>query len=442
VARVHLASAAEADEAAARASEAAPAFARLSTDERRRLLRAVAERLSTDVETFAGVIRDEAGKPVTQARAEVRRAAEVFQLAAGEAERSGGRVVPVDFAPGNESLRCLVRPFPRGPALAIGPFNFPLNLLAHKVAPALAAGCPIVVKPPPQAPTAGLMLGELIASLAPGSWPAGFLSVLPCDADVAAKLSADARFKVVSFTGSERVGWQVRAAASRAHTVLELGGDAAVIVCADADLEAAARRIAWGASAHAGQVCVSVQRILVASSVRARFESLLVEAFRDIATGDPAEGAVVCGPVIDDAAADRVDGLIASAGRRLVGGERHGRLFTPALLTDVDAGSPLASDEAFGPVAGLWSFDRFEEALSMVNGSRFGLQAGLYTHDLGRVFDAHETLLVGGLVVNDVPTLRVDSYPYGGTKGSGLCREGGVEGLGEYLEPRVLLIRT
>jgi len=442
VSRVHLAGPADADEACALAAEAAPLLARSTTDERRRLLQSVSDGLLARQEALAEAIRDEAGKPVTLARAEVQRAAEVFHLMAGEAERLRGELVPVDLSPANAGLRCLVRPVARGPALAIGPFNFPLNLLAHKVAPALAAGCPVVVKPPPQAPTAALMLGELVASLVPAHWPRGALSVLPCETAVAAQLAADTRFRVVSFTGSERVGWSVRAAAARAHTVLELGGDAAVVVCADADLEAAARRIAWGATAHAGQICVSVQRVFVEASVRARFEAALVDAFRAIPTGDPADPAVVCGPVIDDQAADRLERLVLGGGRLLVGGGRRGRLVSPALVTDVEETSPLASDEVFGPVAGLWSFERFDDALAQVNRSRFGLQAGLFSNDVRRIFAAHDALEVGGLVVNDVPTLRVDSYPYGGTKGSGLGREGGGAGLREYLESRALVLRT
>lgn len=441
VADVYLASPDEADEAAHAANACAPAFSRTPTHERRSLLEAVAGGLRERVDLFANAIRGEAGKPITLARAEVLRAAETFHLMAGEAERLGGELIPIDLSAATEGYRCLARPVPRGPALAIGPFNFPLNLLAHKVAPALAAGCPVVVKPPPQAPTAALLLGELMVEKAPSHWPRGFLSVLPCANDVASQLAADERFRVVSFTGSGPVGWRIRQLAAKAHVVLELGGDAGVIVCEDADLETAAKRIAWGASAYAGQVCVSVQRIFVQSSVRARFTAFLVEAMRAIVSGDPSDAATVSGPMIDDRAADRIEALLSGA-NVLAGGARAGRLIAPALVDEPAQKNPIAHDEVFGPVAGVWSFDRFEEALEQVEASKFGLQAGLYTRDVGRIFAAHDRLRVGGLVVNDVPTLRVDSYPYGGTKGSGAGREGGRHGVLEYTEPRVLVLNA
>ena len=431
-----------ANEAAIAADEAARPLAAATTDERRRLLEETSRELVARAEEFAQVICLEAAKPITLARVEVLRAAEVFHLCAGEAERLGGELLPIDLAPNLAGHRALVRPVPRGPALAIGPFNFPLNLLAHKIAPALAAGCPVVVKPPPQAPSAALMLGELLASLAPSQWPAGFLSVLPCANEVADRLVGDERFRVVSFTGSDAVGWHVRQRAQKAHVVLELGGDAAVIVCADADLDRAATRVAWGAYAYAGQVCISVQRIFVEESVRAAFTSKLVEAIRALPVGAPSDGSTVCGPVIDDRAAERLDRLASDSGTALVRGTRQGRLLSPTLIDDVSNDSPLAGHEAFGPIAGLSGFRDFEEALEAVERSPFGLQAGLFTNNMRRIFRAHEQLRVGALVVNDVPTLRVDSYPYGGTKGSGQGREGGRFGVLEFTEPRTLVLNT
>lgn len=437
VASVCQATRAEADEAADAARAAFPAFSRTTTDERRRLLEGISRALLERIEAFASAICVEAGKPITLARAEVHRAVETFHLAAGEVERLGGEILPIDLSPATANYRCFVRRVPRGPVLAIGPFNFPLNLIAHKVAPALAVGAPVVVKPPPQAPTAALMLGELIAELAPDL---GVVSVLPCANDVAEALVTDPRFSVFSFTGSGAVGWRLRALAGRKHALLELGGDAAVIVCEDADLEPAARRIAWGAATYAGQSCISVQRVFVQAAVRTRFEALLADATRAVKYGDPRDPNVVAGPVIDDRAADRIERALTHGGRVVSGGARTGRLFSPALVVDADPQGPLGGEELFGPACALWSYESFDDALALVNASPFGLQAGLFTRDLGRTFRAHDALQVGGLVVNDIPTLRVDNVPYGGTKASGIGREGARAGVEEMTEPRVLVV--
>lgn len=438
---VCLAGEAEADEAAAEAASAFPAFARTTTDERRKLLAAISRGLLEREALFAEAICDEAGKPIALARGEVRRAAETFHIAAGEAERLGGEILPVDLAPSTAGYRCLVKRVPRGPVLAIGPFNFPLNLLAHKIAPALAVGAPVVVKPPPQAPTAALLLGDLIAELVPKAWPAGVISVLPCSNDVAERLVRDDRFAVLSFTGSGAVGWKLKAIAGRKHVVLELGGDAAVIVCEDADLDLAARRIAWGGMAYAGQVCISVQRVFAEERIRTALAQAVKAAVESVPSGSPRDEAVLVGPVIDDRAAERIEKAIGeSGGRVLTGGTRKGRLVGPTLIDDAAPDSALGSNEVFGPVVGLWGSGGFDEALDAVNRSPYGLQAGLFTRDLRKVFRAHDELRVGGLVVNDVPTVRVDNYPYGGTKASGLGREGGRSGVLEVTEERVLLV--
>jgi len=443
VSRVALAAQADADEAAAAASQASEAFSRTPTFERRAVLESLSRRLLESEDEIASAICDEAGKPITLARAEVKRAAETFHLAAGECERFGGEMIPIDLSPATKDFRCFVRRVPRGPVLAIGPFNFPLNLLAHKIAPALAVGAPVVVKPPPQAPTAALILGRLFDEVVPSSWPAGVMSVLPCTNEVAETLVKDDRFSVLSFTGSGPVGWKLKAASGRKHVVLELGGDAGVIVTEDADLDFAARRIAWGAMAYAGQVCISVQRIFVQASVRAVFTEKLVAAIRATPVGAAHDPKTVSGSVIDDKAADRIEQAIqSSGGKALTGGGRKGRLLEPTLIEEPAKNSAVSGEEVFGPAAGLWSYDRFDEALAAVNASQFGLQAGLFTNDMRRVFSSWDALRVGGLVVNDIPTLRVDSYPYGGTKGSGLGREGGRAGLEEYTEPRVMVVKA
>lgn len=440
VANVSLASAEDANEAAHQAQCASASFAQTTTDERRSLLQTISRTVLERLELFADVICAEAGKPITQARAEVRRTAETFHLAAGEAERLGGELVPIDLSARTAGYRCLVRRVPRGPVLAIGPYNFPLNLIAHKLAPSLAVGAPVVVKPPPQAPSAALMLGELIAELAPKSWPDGFLSVLPCKNEVAEQLVTDDRFAVLSFTGSDRVGWHLKSIAGKKHVLLELGGDAATVVCEDANLSLAAQGIARGSAAYAGQVCIAVQRIFVQDSVRKAFEKELVDAMRALKYGDPRDANVISGPLIDDAVADRVEAVISQSGTLRAGGKRVGRMFAPALVTDPDPSGDFSTTEIFGPACALWSYGAFDEAIAKVNESRFGLQASVWTNHLGRTFAAHDALAVGGLIINDVPTLRVDSYPYGGTKDSGLGREGGRSGVEELTEPRVLVI--
>lgn len=443
VSRVSLADREDGLEAAQAAWQAAGEFARTSTDERRGVLEGISRGLAEQAPAFAEVICHEAGKPIALARAEVQRAVETFHLAAGEAERLVGQILPVDLSPGTRGYRCLVTRVPRGPTLAIGPFNFPLNLLAHKVAPALAVGAPVVIKPPPQAPSAALMLGRLICEVAPPHWPDGFLSVLPCTNEVADSLVRDDRFAVVSFTGSAAVGWKLREVAGHKHVVLELGGDSAVIVAEDADLEAAAKRIAWGAVAYAGQICISVQRVFVQEQKKERFIRLLADAMAAAPVGDPADQSTLVGPVIDDRAAERIEQTIHGAGqegRLVIGGSRKGRLVSPALIDEPEEHGALGCEEVFGPVAAVWGYNHFHEAIERVNRSRYGLQAALYTHDVRRIFEAYEQLRVGGLVVNDIPTLRVDNYPYGGTKHSGLGREGGRSGVEELTEPRVLVL--
>lgn len=437
---VFLAGKPEADEAMQAAEQAARAFAQTTTDERRRLLQRTSEALLDRIDLFADAICEEAGKPITQARGEVVRAAETFHLAGGEAERLGGALVPVDLSERTAGYRCLVRRVPRGPVLAIGPFNFPLNLLAHKIAPALAVGAPIVVKPPPQAPGPALLLGDLLAELAPRSFPDGFLSVLPCENTVAEALVVDDRLSVLSFTGSDKVGWRLKSMAGKKHVLLELGGDAATIVCEDADLERAATSIAFGTCAYAGQVCISVQRVYVHEKVRPEFERLLGRALSALKYGDVRHPDVVSGPVIDDAAADRIERALAESGQLTVGGLRADRLFAPALVVEPDPRGVFGTSEIFGPACALWSYATFDEALERVNESRFGLQASIWTNRLDRTFAAWDELRVGGLVVNDVPTLRVDSYPYGGTKDSGLGREGGRASVDAFTEERALVL--
>ncbi|MGD0830025.1 MAG: aldehyde dehydrogenase family protein [Terracidiphilus sp.] len=410
---------------------------------RREILEDVAAALIEQKERFAQLIVAEAGKPVRLARAEVDRAALTFKTAAEESSRLGGESIPLDLAEGNEGRWGLVQRFPVGPVLAITPFNFPLNLVAHKVAPALAAGCPVILKPAPEAPFTALALGEVILK---AGWPEEALAVLPLsNADTAWLAEKEDRIKLVSFTGSAKVGWELKARSGRKRVLLELGGNAALIVCGDwRDLDEAAVRTAHAAFGFAGQSCVSVQRVLVERSVFQTFLWKVVEATTKMASGDPAMDSTEIGPLIRPAEAERVEAWIKEAvedGAKLAaGGQRHGSVVTPAILTGTKPGMKLWDEEVFGPVVCIEPFDDFEQALADVNHSKYGLQAGLLTRDVGRILTAYRELEVGALIVGDTPSWRLDPMPFGGVKDSGLGREGIRSAIEEMTEPRMLVI--
>jgi len=371
----------------------------------------------------------------------VRRATEVFRLAAAELSRFGGSVVPVDLTAGTEGVECEVRRFPAGVVVGIVPFNFPLNLGAHKVAPALAVGAPIIVKPPPQAPGPQLVLAEIAKQA--GADPAA-LQVLTCDNAVAERLATDPRVRILSFTGSAMVGWALKQKAP-GRVLLELGGNAAVVVGADADLDWAAERCVSAGFGYAGQVCIKVQRIYVEKAAYPAFLDKLLARVKQVPSGDPAEERTVCGPVIDDRSADRitawVDEAIAGGAKVLAGHSRKGRLLQPTVLADVPVDSKAAQEEIFGPVVAVWPVADWGAALAAVNSGKYGLQAGIFTRDLARVRTAFRQLEVGGVIVNDAPNLRSDNMPYGGVKQSGLGREGVRSAMDELSEERVLVTR-
>ena len=410
---------------------------------RREILEDVAAALLEQKERFAQLIVAEAGKPVRRARAEVDRAVFTFKTAAEEASRLGGESIPLDLAEGNEGRWGLVQRFPVGPVLAITPFNFPLNLVAHKVAPAMAAGCPVILKPAPETPFTALALGEVILK---AGWPAEALAVLPLsNADTAWLAEKEESIKLVSFTGSAKVGWELKARSGRKRVVLELGGNAAMIVCGDwPDLDEAAIHTAHAAFGYAGQSCISVQRIFVERKVYQTFLWKVVEAAAKMAVGDPALEATEVGPLIHLAEAERVESWIKEAvksGAKLVaGGERHGSVVTPAILTGTKPEMKVRDEEVFGPVVVIEPFDDFEQALADVNHSKFGLQAGLLTRDAGRIFTAFRELEVGTLIVGDTPSWRLDTMPFGGVKDSGMGREGIRSAIDEMTEPRMLVI--
>lgn len=404
---------------------------------------AISDGIASRAEELAQTICVEAGKPIRYARGEVDRATDTFKLAAEEAKRIGGEILDIDAAAAGEGRMGIVRRFPRGPILGISPFNFPLNLVSHKVAPAMAVGNPVMLKPSSSTPLTALKLGEIAADV-PGL-PEGFLQVLPVRGGGIEPVVADDRVTLITFTGSAEIGWALKARARRKHVALELGGDAAVIVEPDADLDDAAKRTAIGAFAYAGQVCISVQRILVHASVHAAFTKRLLAAISELGCGDPADEATVCGPVIDAYNADRVAEWIAEAeakgAQRLCGGERTGNVVTPTVLAEVPPDAKVAYDEVFGPVATLASYTDFEEVLARVNASRFGLQAGVFTNNLKHAMRAFEVIEVGGVIHNDSPMFRVDQMPYGGVKESGFGREGIRYAIEDHTEPRLLVLR-
>ena len=437
----YLAGEAELDRALDAAVAAERPLAALAAYERADALRAVAEGLLARVGELAVQLAAEAGKPVRDAAVEIERGALTFRLAAEEAERRTGEVLPLDLNAASRGRVGIVRRFPIGAIAAISPFNLPLGLAVHKVAPALAVGCPVVLKPPTRTPLTMLSVAELVAGTA---LPPGSLSVLPMGREQGDRLVADDRLKLLSFTGSPEVGWAMKARAGKKKVVLELGSNSAAIVDATADLDWAAERCAYGAFKYGGQLCISVQRILVHDSVWNPFVERFLARAASLRVGDPLDRATDVGPVIDEASAARVDAWIAEAvgvgAKVLAGGRRDGLFFEPTVLTDVPADARISCEEAFGPVAVLGRFAGIEDALREVNASRFGLQAGIFTNDLAHAWRAYAELEVGGVVVNDSPTYRIDNMPFGGIKDSGLGREGVRYAMDDLTEPRVLVV--
>jgi acyl-CoA reductase-like NAD-dependent aldehyde dehydrogenase len=441
VSEIAQASKAQIEEALAFAHAQRRAVGERTTGQRREVLQKVIAGLRERSGELAEVISAEAGKPIQAARVEVNRCVETFTLAAAELTSFGGQIIPIDLDPAAAGFECEVRRFPAGVAVGIVPFNFPLNLGAHKVAPALAVGAPIIIKPPHQAPSAQLILGEL--ALQAGA-PPGALQVVPCATPDAETLATDPRVRVLSFTGSAKVGWALKAK-TRGKVILELGGNAAALVCADADLDWAAKRLALGGLTYAGQVCIKVQRIYVEQKVHDAFLPRLLAEVQKLPAGDPAREETVVGPVIDDASAERIEEWLKEAvdagARILTGGTRDGRHFKPTVVTDVPAQCRLQREEVFGPVIIVAQTKDFEAGLDAINDSDYGLQAGLFTRDLLKTRRAFHRLEVGGLILNDSPAYRSDAYPYGGVKGSGLGREGVRSAMEDLTEERVLVTR-
>lgn len=442
VGRTWLAGDDEFDRAADAAVAAAPAMRALPAFERAAILMRVSEALRARRDEVARTLAGEAGKAIRDATGEVERASMTFHVAAEEARRIGGEVVPMDLAAHGTGRIAIVRRFPIGPVAAISPFNFPLNLSAHKLAPAIAAGNPIVLKPATKTPLSALYLAAMLAD---AGLPAGAVSVLPMPRGVGDRLVTDPRFKLLTFTGSSPVGWDMKARAGRKRVILELGGNAGVVVDESADLAFAARRVAAGGFALAGQSCISVQRVYVHERVVDDFTARLLALVGALRVGDPLDPATDVGPMIEEAEAARVDEWVQEAVARgahvLAGGRRLGGAFyAPTVLSNVPADAKVCAAEVFAPLVGIFAFARFEDALREINRSTFGLQAGVFTSNLEHALRAFDDIETGGVIVNDVPTWRIDQMPYGGVKDSGLGREGPRYTIEEMTEPKLLVI--
>ncbi|HEX6089429.1 MAG TPA: aldehyde dehydrogenase family protein [Gemmatimonadales bacterium] len=423
------------------AHRAAPEARRLPAHERSAVLGRIRAGIEARRDELAQLLAAEAGKPITAARAEVARMLATFQDGIDESKRIEGELLPLDAVPAGTGRTGLLRRFPLAPITAITPFNFPLNLAAHKLAPAIACGASIVLKPPPQDPLTSLALAEIIAG---AGYPRGAVSIVPCSVEDASPLIDDPRIRMITFTGSAKAGWAIRARAIGKKVTLELGGNAAAIIEPDADLEHAVKRCATGGFGYAGQSCISVQRIVAHADIAERFSDMLVAQVARLRTGDPMDEATEVGPMIDEANARRAEAWVSEAvagGARIAaGGKRSGSVLDATVLLDTTAAMKVNAEEIFAPVVTVRPYERFEQALALVNDSPYGLQAGLFTFDIRRIMQAYEELDVGGIIVNDVPTWRVDQMPYGGVKMSGLGREGVRYAIEDMTEPRLLVL--
>ncbi|MDT9690967.1 aldehyde dehydrogenase family protein [Streptomyces sp. P9(2023)] len=446
VGKVSVPTEAQVEEAVAAAHAVVDEFAATPAHVRAAALDHVSKRLAERTEEIAQLISAENGKPIKWARGEVGRAVSVFRFAAEEARRfNGGEVQRLDTEAGGVGRLALTRRIPKGVVLGIAPFNFPLNLSAHKVAPAIAVGAPIILKPAPATPISSLVLGELLAET---DLPAGSWSVLTVPNDRMPALVKDERLPVISFTGSDTVGYAIQQSVPHKHCTLELGGNAAAVVLGDwaseQDLDWAATRIATFSNYQGGQSCISVQRVIADAAVYDRLVPKIVAAVEAQVTGDPADDATDVGPLVNEDAAKRVESWVDEAvkggAKLLAGGERDGATYAPTVLADLPADVTLARAEAFGPVLTIARVDGEAEAFAAVNDSDFGLQAGVFTHDLQTAFRAHRALEVGGVIIGDVPSYRADQMPYGGAKKSGVGREGVKYAMDDYTYERVLVL--
>jgi len=409
---------------------------KLSSFQRASTLRKIAARK----EDFARTICREAGKPIRTARIEVDRSIYTFDVAAEEATRIYGEYIPLDTLESTAGRWGLMRRFPLGPVFAITPFNFPLNLVAHKIAPAIAAGCPIILKPAPQTPVTALMLAGVVHE---AGWPEGALAVMPMSNETAGALVADDRIKLLTFTGSAAVGWQLKSKAGKKRVTLELGGNAGVIVSSSAEIETAVKRCLVGGFAYSGQICIHAQRIFVQRNVFEKFVTAFCEGAKKLKAGNPEDLLTEISVMIDDANAKRVETWVSEAtaagAKILCGGRREGAFYPPTVLTNTSILMKVNCEEVFGPVVCVEPYEHFSDAIRMINDTRFGLQAGVFTNDVREMDKAFNEISVGGVILNEVPTFRIDHMPYGGVKDSGLGREGVKYAMLDMLEARILV---
>lgn len=440
--RVALADGKTIDAAIAGAVKAAEPMAQMASYERQNVLMHCVSRFKERFDELAYALCVEAGKPIKDSEGEVTRLIDTFRIAAEESVRMTGEVQPLDISPRAKGYQGMWKRVPIGPCSFISPFNFPLNLAAHKIAPAIAVGCPFVMKPASRTPLGAIIMGEILAET---DLPEGAFSILPASRDGADLFTEDDRLKLLSFTGSPDVGWALKAKAGKKKVVLELGGNAAVIIDEDADLDDALERVIFGAFYQSGQSCIGVQRIIIHDSIYDRFRDMLVARAGKLMSGNPQNRETFIGPMIDIKEATRLDGWIqealADGAKLLCGGKRVGTMLEATLLENVPSTAKANREEAFGPLAILSRFTDFDAALDEVNDSKFGLQAGIFTRDIFKSLDAWDRLDVGGVVINDVPSYRVDNMPYGGVKDSGLGREGIRFAMEDMTEIRNLVIR-
>lgn len=440
---VALADAKAIDQAISAGEAATDAMRRMPAYERQAVLDHCVKRFNERFDELANALCVEAGKPIKDAQGEVTRLIDTFRIASEEATRIGGDVIPMEISARAKGYSGMTKRVPIGLCSFISPFNFPLNLAAHKVAPAIAAGCPFILKPASLTPIGAILIGEILAET---NLPEGAFSILPCRRDGAGLFTEDERLKLLSFTGSPNVGWALKAKAGKKPVILELGGNAACIVDHDADIDDAVNRIVFGAFYQSGQSCIGVQRINIHETVYAEFKQKLVAATQALTMGDPKDPKTFIGPMISETEAERLESWINEAiqggAKLLCGGKREGVMLQASLLEGVGAIQKLRNEEAFGPVAILDSFNDFDAALESINESKFGLQAGIFTRDIYKAQKAWDTLDVGGVIIGDVPSWRVDHMPYGGVKDSGLGREGIKYAIEDMTEIRLMVIRT
>ncbi|MFZ8199469.1 aldehyde dehydrogenase family protein [Alteromonas portus] len=441
--KVALADADTIDKAIAAAEKAQPAMAAMAPYERQAVLEHCVKRFTERADELAQALCIEAGKPIKDAKGEVARLIDTFKIAAEESVRINGEVVNLEISARAKGYQGMTKKVPIGPCSFISPFNFPLNLAAHKVAPAIAAGCTFVLKPASRTPIGALIIGEVLAET---DLPKGAFSILPCSRDGADLFTTDERLKLLSFTGSPDVGWALKAKAGKKPVVLELGGNAACVIDEDADIEDAIDRVIVGAYYQSGQSCISVQRLLVHSKIYDEFKSRYVERVKALVSGDPSNEDTFIGPMISEGEAERLYGWIEEAKEKgatiLCGGTRDGAMLEATVMENVPKDCDASAEEAFGPLSILVPFDDYDEALNEVNNSRYGLQAGVFTRDIYKAHKAWDVLEVGGVVIGDVPSWRVDNMPYGGVKDSGLGREGIRYAIEDMSETRLMVIRT